>query len=112
MEVYFKDLISADTSLDKLVDDLSLVVQGADDLANAVGDHLSEEKREEVACRLHRLKESCARIKEQTVAGAQATDKLLREYLYVSLAVTFGVGFLIGKVQRKKISNKRRGKNE
>ena len=38
MEVYFKELISKDSSLDKLVDDLERVVQGADDLAKSIGD--------------------------------------------------------------------------
>jgi len=31
MELYYKDLISEDASLEKLVDDLMLVVQGAND---------------------------------------------------------------------------------
>jgi ElaB/YqjD/DUF883 family membrane-anchored ribosome-binding protein len=96
MELYFKDLISADTSLEKLVDDLSLIVQGADDLANAVGTQLTEQKRQEVTTRLKRLKERCQRLKEQTIAGAHATDKLLRKHPYSSLAVIFGLGFLIG----------------
>ena len=33
MEVYFKELISKDASLNKLVDDLQRVVQGVDQLA-------------------------------------------------------------------------------
>ena len=36
MEVYYKELISADASLDKLVDELTRVVQGADELAEAL----------------------------------------------------------------------------
>ena len=42
MEVYFKQLISKDASLDKLVDDLERVVQGADDFAKSLGDKLAE----------------------------------------------------------------------
>ena len=51
MEVYYKDFISEETSLEKLVDDLARVVQGADELAQASGVHLPEEKRREITTR-------------------------------------------------------------
>jgi ElaB/YqjD/DUF883 family membrane-anchored ribosome-binding protein len=103
MELYFKDLISKEASLEKLVDDLSRVVQGADDFASAVGSDLPPHTRDEVVTRLHRLKESCHRLKEQTIIGAQATDKWLRKYPYSSLALIFSLGLLIGvKTCRRK----------
>jgi ElaB/YqjD/DUF883 family membrane-anchored ribosome-binding protein len=96
MEVYFKDLISEDATLDKLVDDLTRLVQGVDDFARAVGVNLPEQSREELVSRLGRLKEHCRRVKDQAVAGAQATDKLLREHPYWSLAIVFGLGLAVG----------------
>src|SRR2546430_11879593 len=96
MEVYYKDLISEETSLEKLVDDLARVVQGADELAQASGVHLPEEKRREITTRLDRLKEQCGKLKEQAMSGARATDKLLRKHPYSSLGVAFGCGLLIG----------------
>ena len=96
MELYFKDLISEEASLEKLVDDLALVVHGADDLVKAVGASLPEESREEVASRLNRLKESCRRLRDQANAGARATDKFLRRNPYSFLGVTFALGFLLG----------------
>lgn len=96
MELYFKDLISEEASLEKLVDDLARVVQGADDFASAVGSNLPETNRKEVSDRLKHLKHQCHRLKQQTLAGAQATDKWLRKYPYSSLALTFAVGLLIG----------------
>src|SRR6185295_12048812 len=71
MELYFKDLISDDASLEKLVDDLAL---GAEDFAQSIEAGISEQTRREVASRVNRFKESCDRLKENAVAGAHATD--------------------------------------
>jgi len=102
MELYFKDLISKESSLEKLVDDLALLVQGADDFAKAVAPNLSEETREEVATRVNRLKESCQRISRQAAAGAQATDRFLKKHRYSALAAIFGLGLLLGTGARRK----------
>jgi ElaB/YqjD/DUF883 family membrane-anchored ribosome-binding protein len=96
MELYYKDLISEDASLERLVDDLMLVVQGANEFAEAAGATLPQIKREEIHTHLQRLKESCRRIKEQAVAGAVATDKVLREHPYSSLGIAFACGLLTG----------------
>src|SRR5438876_12344969 len=85
MELYYKDLISEEASLEELVDELMLLVQGADELAQAAGDDVAEERKEEIRTRLQRLKEGCRRIKGQALAGAQATDKLVRQHPYWSL---------------------------
>jgi hypothetical protein len=68
MEVYFKQLISKDSSLDRLVDDLERVVQGADDLAKSLGSKLAE--RPELAQRVQRLRASCERINQEIIEGA------------------------------------------
>ena len=96
MEVYFKDLISEDASLEKLVDDLSRVVQGADDFAKAIGEDVPERTRIEVAGRLNHLKARYQHLKNQAMAGAKATDKIVRTNPYASLAVTFGLGLILG----------------
>ena len=98
MEVYYKDLISEETSLEKLVDDLARVVQGADELAQATGAHIPEEKRREIRTRLEKLKEQCGKLKEQAMAGARATDKLLRKHPYSSLGMAFACGLVVGAV--------------
>jgi len=91
MEVYFKELISKDASLDKLVDDLERVVQGADDLAKSLGPKLAE--RPELAQRLNRLKERCHRINGEIVEGAHATDRFVRRnpYPFIGGAVLLGL---------------------
>ena len=98
MELYYKDLISeeASTSLEKLVDDLMLLVQGADEYAQAATAQIAEHKREEIRTRLARIKQHCQRLKDQAVAGARATDKVLRLHPYSSVGIAFAVGFLAG----------------
>ena len=96
MELYYKDLISEEGSLEKLVDDLMLVVQGAEEFAQAAGANLSGEGKEEITSRLARLKERCRQLKRQTVATAVAADKVVRQYPYSGLGFAFGLGLLAG----------------
>jgi ElaB/YqjD/DUF883 family membrane-anchored ribosome-binding protein len=100
MELYYKDLISKEASLEKLVDNLMLLVQGADEFAEAAGASLGDESKAEIRTRLQRIKEGCRQIKDQTVAGAQATDRLLRRYPYSSLGFAFAVGLLASNLLR------------
>jgi len=94
MEVYFKELISKDSSLDKLVDDLERLVQGADDLAKSLGPKLAE--RPELALRVERLKESCERLKEEIIEHARATDKFVRNNPYYFIGGAALLGVLVG----------------
>src|SRR6266481_4278225 len=96
MELYYKDLISKDASLEKLVDDLMLLVQGANEFAEAAGAGLAPEPKEEVTTRLRQLKEGCRRVRQQALDSARATDKLVREYPYSSFGLAFGLGLLAG----------------
>ncbi len=96
MEVYFKELISKEASLDKLVDDLERVVQGADDFAQAIGANAAEYPRTEVVRRLQQLKDGCRRINSQIVSKARATDKLVREKPYAFLGAAAVLGVFLG----------------
>jgi ElaB/YqjD/DUF883 family membrane-anchored ribosome-binding protein len=96
MELYFKDLISEEASLEKLVEDLSLLVHGADDYAKAVSAKLPEQSRVELANRLDGLKARCQRLKDQVVTGARATDRILRANPYASVGVGIGAGIGLG----------------
>jgi ElaB/YqjD/DUF883 family membrane-anchored ribosome-binding protein len=101
MELYYKDLISKEASLEKLVDDLMLVVQGANEFAEAAGANMPRSKREEIRTRLERIKEGCNKIKAQAIASAVATDKLLRKYPYSSVGFAFAIGVLTAVLVRK-----------
>jgi ElaB/YqjD/DUF883 family membrane-anchored ribosome-binding protein len=78
------------------VDDLMLVVQGADEFARATGAGLKSEHREEVASLLRRLKEGCQRMRQQAVSSALATDKILHQYPYSFIGFAFAAGLLMG----------------
>jgi len=102
MEVYYKDLISEENTLEKLVDDLMRVVQGAEEFAQAAGASLPVHTRQEITSRLAKLKESCLNIKRRTVETAQAADKTLREYPYSAIGFGFAFGLLLGALLVKK----------
>lgn len=102
MELYYKDLISKDASLEKLVDDLMLIVQGANEFAEAAGVGLAPQPKEEVTSRLRQLKESCRRLQQQALDRARATDKLVRKYPYLSFGAAFALGLLVGTLIRSR----------
>jgi ElaB/YqjD/DUF883 family membrane-anchored ribosome-binding protein len=94
MEVYFKELISKESSLDKLVDDLERVVQGADDLAKSLGPKLAEHP--DLAQRVQKLKEGCDRINQEIIEHARATDKFVRRNPYYFMGGAVVLGMLVG----------------
>jgi ElaB/YqjD/DUF883 family membrane-anchored ribosome-binding protein len=94
MEVYFKELISKEASLEKLVDDLERVVQGADDFVTAIG--AAADPHHEVTRRVHRLKERCLRINSEILSKARATDKLVRARPYVFVGAAVLAGLFVG----------------
>ena len=96
MELYYKDLISEEATLEKLVDDMLNVVQGVDELAEAAGATLQSSQKEEVTSRLQRLKESCTRIRDQAVSRARATDRIVRGNPYAFAGIAFAAGMLAG----------------
>jgi ElaB/YqjD/DUF883 family membrane-anchored ribosome-binding protein len=104
MEVYFKELISEDASLEKIVDDLERVVQGADQLAKSIGVNLEEYPQTEIAKRLRHLKENCQRLSEEIIFRAQETDRMVRKnpYSFIGAAVVLGmvVGTRLGMKNR------------
>jgi ElaB/YqjD/DUF883 family membrane-anchored ribosome-binding protein len=96
MEVYFKELISKEASLERLVEDLERVVQGADDLAKSIGLNLAEPPNTEIARRLNHLKESCQRLRLDIVERAQAPDRLVRQNPYPFVFGAVVLGMLVG----------------
>jgi ElaB/YqjD/DUF883 family membrane-anchored ribosome-binding protein len=96
MELYYKNLISEDASLEKLVDNLMRVVQGTDESADGTGNGQRGKRKAELTARLQQLKERCRRIEQRTIATAQATDKLVRENVYWSIGLAFAVGLVAG----------------
>jgi ElaB/YqjD/DUF883 family membrane-anchored ribosome-binding protein len=94
MELYYKDLISEENSLEKLVEDLELIVQGA---------NLAPEPRAEITTRLRRLKAGCRLVHGHAVAAGVATDRFVRKYPYAALGLALAAGLLAaGMLSRKR----------
>ena len=96
MEVYFKNLSSDEVSTEKLVEDLRILVQDAEQLVKATGANIAEASKQELLTALQRLQLRCDQIKQRAAAGARATDRLIRANPYRSLGVVFGAGILMG----------------
>jgi ElaB/YqjD/DUF883 family membrane-anchored ribosome-binding protein len=96
MEVYYKDLISEDASLENLVDNLTRLMQGADEFAEAATGEVKGERQDELKTRLERLKAACQRVKGQALASARAADKTMHAYPYSSVGFAFACGLLAG----------------
>ena len=104
MEVYFKELISKENSLEKLVEDLERVVQGADDLAKSIGVSVAELPNHPVAQRLQTLKERCEGMKQRILQHAGETDRFVRKNPYPFLFM----GGLLGMVVGVRLANPKR----
>lgn len=102
MELYFKDLISRDASLESLVDNLTQMVEGADEFVEEAGASWKNQPIQELATRLNRFKRSCRRIKADATAGVQATDRLLRHYPYWATGFALALGMATGAILHRR----------
>ena len=102
MELYYKDLISEEASLEKLVDDLMLVVQGADELVEAVGGKVEQGQLQDIASRLAWLKRGCRNLQASAHRSALTADRLLREYPYSAAGFALGLGIIAGLLLGRK----------
>jgi ElaB/YqjD/DUF883 family membrane-anchored ribosome-binding protein len=86
-------------TMGKLVQDFKVVMQDAESLLKASAGELGERAREartRLAASLESAKHSFHHVEDQALAGAKATDKVIREHPYQSIGIAFGVGLLIG----------------
>jgi ElaB/YqjD/DUF883 family membrane-anchored ribosome-binding protein len=71
----------------------------ARELLAATG-HVAEEKvveaRKRLAAAIERGKEAWNTVQEKAVAGAKATDEVIREHPYQAIGIAFGIGALVG----------------
>ncbi len=86
-------------STEKLLQDLKAVVHDGEELLKAGVQDLSERgmaARERLAAALEVAKETRRRLEERALAGAELTNRMIREYPYQSVGVAFGLGVLVG----------------
>ena len=84
---------------EQLVTELRQLSRNAEDLLEATAGDLTDKAksaRKGLHAALESAKRSCERLQEKAVAGARATDEVIREHPYQSIGVAFGVGLLVG----------------
>jgi ElaB/YqjD/DUF883 family membrane-anchored ribosome-binding protein len=68
--------------------------------------HVAEEKvveaRKRLTAAIEKGKETWNSVQEKAIAGAKATDQVIRDNPYKSLAVAVGVGAIIGYLLRRR----------
>ena len=71
--------------------------------ADVAGERVSE-ARKRLAAALERGKEIDGRVKEKAVEGAKATDEAVHEHPYQAMAITFGIGAIVGYLVSRRCS--------
>jgi ElaB/YqjD/DUF883 family membrane-anchored ribosome-binding protein len=75
------------------------LMEDAKELLAATG-HVAEEKvvaaRKRLAAAIESGKEAWNTVQEKAVAGAKATDEVIREHPYQAIGIAFGIGALVG----------------
>jgi len=92
-------------STERLLQDLKAVVHDGEELLKAGAAELSERgmaARERLAAALEVAKETLRKLQDRAVAGAKATDKMIREHPYESVGIAFGIGMLLGVLVNRK----------
>jgi ElaB/YqjD/DUF883 family membrane-anchored ribosome-binding protein len=92
-------------STEQLLEDLREVVQDGEELLRAGADELNERgsaARERLSAALDRAKETGRKLQEQTIAGARATDRAIRDNPYQSVGIAFGVGIVLGVILNRR----------
>ena len=101
----FRSTGEIEESTEKLLQDLRAVVHDGEELLKAGASELSERgmaARERLAAALEAAKETRRKLEERALAGARATDRVIREHPYESIGIAFGVGMLIGILINRK----------
>jgi ElaB/YqjD/DUF883 family membrane-anchored ribosome-binding protein len=84
---------------DKLVKDLRLVVQDAEDLIRATAGEMNEktkQARARLAQTLEKAKDTAQQLQTTAVEKAKVADEVIREHPYESMGIAFGIGLLLG----------------
>lgn len=68
--------------------------------------HVAEEKvveaRKRLTTAIEQGKQTWAAVQEKAVAGAKATDQVIRENPYKALGVAMGIGVVVGYLLRRR----------
>ena len=95
----------SEINTDRLVSDLKSVTKDAEELLKTVSGEEgngSQDMRMRLSTAIESAKATYRSLEEKTVAGAKATDKVIRAHPYESLGVAFGLGLLVGVLVTRK----------
>jgi ElaB/YqjD/DUF883 family membrane-anchored ribosome-binding protein len=90
---------------EKLIRDFKVVLQDAEELIKATAGDIEDKTREaraKLAGAMVVAKETCHKLEETVVAGAQATNNIVRGHPYESIGIAFGVGLLAGVLLKRR----------
>ena len=71
--------------------------------ANVAGERVGDARRR-LAAALERGKETCGRVREKAIAGAEAADETVHMHPYQAIAIGVGVGALVGYLVARRCS--------
>ncbi|HZV36968.1 MAG TPA: DUF883 family protein [Verrucomicrobiae bacterium] len=94
-----------DAATEQLLQDLKEVVEDGEELLRAGANELSERgkaARARLSDALASARETGRKLQQRTIAGAKATDRVIRENPYQTLAIAFGVGLLTALLVNRK----------
>ena len=94
-----------DDATEKLLQELKEVVEDGEELLRAGSDELSKKGaavRERLSAAVDAARETGRQLQERTIAGAKATDRVIRENPYQSIGIAFGLGVLMGVLLRRR----------
>jgi ElaB/YqjD/DUF883 family membrane-anchored ribosome-binding protein len=104
MEVYFENFASDEGVTDKLLHDLSLAKEGAEELFAVAGQEVAEQSKEKFLSGLDRVKAACRNLQGKAANGARVADKAIHEHPYATAGIALGVGLLLGALILKRVS--------
>jgi ElaB/YqjD/DUF883 family membrane-anchored ribosome-binding protein len=99
------EMTEREVDMAKLVGDFKIVLNDAEAMLKATAGELGDKAREaraRLASSLQSARVGMHRLEEKALAGAKATDKLIREHPYQSIGVSFAAGLLLGVLVSRK----------
>ena len=84
---------------ERLLQELRAVVHDGEELLKSGAQELGEKgmaARERLSAALEAAKKTGHKLEERALAGARATDVLIRENPYQSIGIAFGLGIVLG----------------
>jgi len=92
------------TTAEKLIRDVKVVMQDAEELIKATAADVEEKTREaraKLAGALVVAKDTCQRLEENIQSAAAAADRVVRRHAYESIGLAFAVGLVAGILLRR-----------